>query len=520
MIKKTGLAHAGKIPKQAFLLFFLALSLFTCAKNQSGPETLLVIHSNDTHGTYLPYMLKIDGNKRPVGGMEAVSHYLNVLRGREQNVLLIDTGDVMTGTLATKIEYKGVKGGVMMEFMNRLGYDVWCLGNHAFDQGQENAKALLSMAAFPTVLCNLVYKNDKRLFAPHPYAVFKMGNLKVGIIGVMEKRFMIEVAKKFIKDLEVLPAIPTLNGYLPELDKQTDLIIVLAHGKFTFGELIAREVAGIDVILIAQEDDQFKEINGVLLKSTLGHQRTLGTLVLKVQDDRILDYEQGLTWLWADVDLKPSAQISTLVQKFDALVKAEYDKVIGRCEFDRTREGSPVENALGNWITDAMRWKTETDIAFQNSGGIRADITAGPITIADIHAISPFNNMLVVFEMTGQEIKDALENDVERGWDRLQVSGIKYRHYAKEMRPRGQRVEYVDVGGEVLVQKGELLLPDKIFTVVTNDYVYSQAKEKYFGFSPGPARETGFPLNQVLVDWIEKNGVLVCEIEDRIILLE
>jgi len=520
MIKIMRVTHVGRIPGVICLMAFLALGLLTCTKSHSDPETLLIIHSNDTHGTYLPYNLKIDGTKRPVGGMEAVSHYLNDLRKREENVLLIDTGDVMTGTLASKIEYNSVKGGVMMEFMNHLGYDVWCMGNHAFDQGQENAKALLSLATFPTVLCNLVYKDTEQLFAPKPYAIFKIGKLKVGIVGVMEERFMIEVDKKCIEGLEVLPAIPTLKSYIPELDKQTDLIIVLAHAKFNTGELIAREVPGIDLILLAHENGQFKEINGILLKSTLGHQRTLGTLLLKIKDDGIFGYDQDLTWLWADVDLKPSPEISVLVQKFDHLVKAEYDKVIGRCEFDRTREGCPVENVLGNWVSDAMRWKTGVDIAFQNSGGIRADISAGPITIADIHSISPFNNTLVVFEMTGQEIKNALEKDVERDWDRLQVSGIKYKYYPKEMRPHGQRVEYVEVGREVLVQRGKVLLPEKIYTVTTNDYVFGQAKEKYFGFSLDLVRETGLPLNQVLVDWMEKYEVLACEIEDRIIPLE
>jgi 2',3'-cyclic-nucleotide 2'-phosphodiesterase (5'-nucleotidase family) len=336
----------------------------------------------------------------------------------------------------------------------------------------------------------------------------------------MEERFMIEVDKKYTEGLEVLPVVPTLKSYLAELDEQTDLIIVLSHGKFSTGEIIAREVPGIDLILIAHENGQFKEINGVLLKSTFGHQRTFGTLVLKVKDDGILGYEQDLMWLWADTDLSPAPEVRSLVQEFDAIVKAEYSRVIGKCEFDWTREGCPVENVLGNWITDAIRWKTGADIAFQNSGGIRADISAGPITLADIHAISPFNNTLVVFDMTGQEIKNALENDVERGWDRLQVSGIKYKHFSKEMKPQGQRVEYIEVGGEVLVKRGEVLLPDKVFTVATNDYVFGQAKEKYFGFAPELERETGLPLNQVLMEWIEKNEVLVCAIDDRITLLE
>jgi 2',3'-cyclic-nucleotide 2'-phosphodiesterase (5'-nucleotidase family) len=336
----------------------------------------------------------------------------------------------------------------------------------------------------------------------------------------MEERFMIEVDKKCTEGLDVLPVIPTLKSYITELDKQTDLIIVLAHAKFNTGERIAREVPGIDLILLAHENGQFKELNGVLLKSTFGHQRTLGTLVLKVSEDEIFGYEQDLVWLWADVDLTPSPEISALVQQVNAKVKAEYDRVIGRCEVDWTREGDPVENVLGNWITNAMRWKTGVDIAFQNSGGIRADITAGPITIADIHAISPFNNTLVMFEMTGQEIRDALENDVERGWDRLQVSGMKYKYYPKEKKPQGQRVDYIEVGGEVLVQGGKVQMPDRIFSVTTNDYVFGQAKDKYFGFAPDLVRETGLPLNQVLMEWIEKYEVLVCEVEDRIVLLK
>lgn len=515
-----GVTHIRTVQGLICLSAFILLVSLACTQSQSEPETLLIIHSNDTHGVFLPYKLKVDETKRLVGGMEAASHYINDLRKSEPNSLLIDTGDIMTGTLASKIEYKKVKGGVMMEFLNRLGYDVWCLGNHAFDQGQDNAKALLSLASFPTVMCNLVYKDNQQLFAPKPYTVLKIGRLNVGIIGVMEERFMIEVDKKYTEGLEVLPVVPTLKSYLEDLDKQTDLIIVLVHGKFGVGEIIAGEVIGIDLILVAQENGLFKEINGILLKSTFGHQRTLGTLELKVKDDEIQSYEQDLKWLWADGDLSPEPEISALVRKIDALVKAEYDRVIGRCEFDWTREGSPIENVLGNWITDAMRWKTGVDIALQNSGGIRSDILAGPITIADIHAISPFNNTLVVFEMTGEEVKKCLELDVERGWDRLQVSGIKYSHFPKDAKPQGQRVEYIEVGGEVLVRNGEVLLPDRIYTVSTNDYVFNLAKEKYFGFVPDLVREKGLLLTQVLTEWIEKYEVLVCEIEGRITLLE
>ena len=511
---------ADKTAKLVFLGALLACLLPACTGNFSGTASLLIIHSNDTHGTYIPYPFEVEGRERLIGGMEAASHHLRELTGGKENVILIDTGDIMTGTLAAKIEHRGARGGVMMEFMNRLGYDIWCPGNHAFDLGQENAKAIFRLASFPTVLCNLVYEENDELFVPEPFHVFDIGGMKIGVVGVIEENFLTEVDKKSTQGLNVLPVVDTLETYAGLLEEKTDLLIVLAHGKFDFAEKIARGVPGIDIILIAQENGRFEVVNGVLLKSTFGHQKTLGTLRVKVKDDRIVDYDEDLVWLWADIDLKPDPEISALVREFKASVNREYGRIIGECQKARTRKGAPVESVLGNWITDAMRWKTGAAIAFQNSGGIRADVSAGPITVADIYEVSPFNNALVLFELTGQQIKDGLENDVQRGWDRLQVSGITYAYHPKGARPFGRRVESVAVNGVPLVQNGVVLHPDDVYLAATNDYVFGQAKEKYFGFSLELLRNTGFPLNQVLLDWLEENEVLACEIEDRIVVLQ
>jgi 2',3'-cyclic-nucleotide 2'-phosphodiesterase (5'-nucleotidase family) len=137
--------------------------------------------------------------------METASHYLSEFRKSPGEVLLMDTGDVMTGTLATQMEYKGVIGGAMMEFMNLLSYDAWCFGNHAFDKGQENAKGLERLANFPAVLTNIVYKENGELFAKKPYVILEKAGLKIGVIGVMEETFLTEVDKRHTVGLEVLP---------------------------------------------------------------------------------------------------------------------------------------------------------------------------------------------------------------------------------------------------------------------------------------------------------------------------
>jgi hypothetical protein len=78
----------------------------------------------------------------------------------------------------------------------------------------------------------------------------------------------------------------------------------------------------------------------------------------------------------------------------------------------------------------------------------------------------------------------------------------------------------MEVNGDIIIDKGELLLPNKVYSVASNDYVVGQAKDKYFGFPVLESRDTGYPLNQVLIDWLEQNETLVCEIEDRIQIIQ
>jgi len=485
-------------------------------------ETVTLIHSNDIHGIYKPFKIKVNDSERLIGGMEAASHYINKIRAEEKNVLLLDLGDVLTGTLAAEIEYKGVPGGAMIEFLNRLQYDGWCFGNHEFDKGQPNVLKLTGLARFPSVMSNIIYKKSGQLFPSSPYHIFDIAGLKVGVIAVMEENFLQEVYKDKVEGLKVLPIITVLNSYVPELDKKTDIIIVLNHGPFDEGVRIAKHVKGIDVVLASAEDGRFKDVDGVLVKSTFGHQKTLGYLKVEVEKDEIVDHEEKLIWLWADIDLKPSPRVTALVKKVEASIKAEYAKFVGEAKFDHTHKGFPIKNEggespLGNWVTDVMRWKTGAQIALQNSGGIRAEIAKGPITRADVFDVSPFNNALVLFKLTGQQLKDILELDVKRGEDRFQVSGFKYKYYPKGARPPGERVDYIEINGEVLVNEGKVLHPKKVYTAVSNNYLVGQAEDKYFGFSVTCQENTGLILDRVLVAWLLKYKVLEYKVEERIV---
>jgi 2',3'-cyclic-nucleotide 2'-phosphodiesterase (5'-nucleotidase family) len=347
-----------------------------------------------------------------------------------------------------------------------------------------------------------------------------IGELNVGFIGAMSERFMIEVLKERIADLDVLQVIPTLQSEIPELDKKTDLIVVMFHGKYHEALNVAKNVSGIDVLLVASEEGRLEKVNGVLVQSTHGHQRSLGYLKVDVQDDRVVDYEGKQIRLLAEERLRPSSKIKALVKHVDEAIGSEYAKVIGKAKRDYFYKGKFVENPMGNWITDVMRWKTGAEIGFHNSGGIRGNISAGPITKGDIFEVSPFRNNLVVFKLTSREIKNLLEHDVEKDWDRLQISGVCYTYHPKSSKPMGKRIVRITVDGEILAIEGKVLHPDKVFTVVSNNYLVSQAEDKYFGFPVRKSKDIGVLINQVLISWLEKHEYLDYKIEGRIVKID
>ncbi|MBN1271401.1 MAG: bifunctional metallophosphatase/5'-nucleotidase [Candidatus Aminicenantes bacterium] len=506
---------------RAVLLFFLVFYLtvptsfpLLCA------ETLTLVHTNDIHGIYKPFTRLVGGHERFIGGMEALSHYLDLIRRNMPHVFIFDKGDLLTGTLAADLKYKGIYGGVMIEFLNLLGYDLWCFGNHDFDRGKDNVLKLAGAARFPAVSANIVYEENGRLFFPHPYKILSAGNLQVGVIGVMEDHFLKEVSREMTRGLAVVPSIEALKKYVVELETETDIIVVLYHGWFKEGVEIARQVPHIDVVLVASEDGKFENVDGVLVQSTIGHLETMGLLKLEVENGEIVSYEPELIRLWADVPLEPSAEVKAFVQEIEGKIDKEYEIVIGRAEKDMSRRGNMKENPLGNWIADALCWKCGSQIGLINSGAVRADIKKGPITKADIFHVSPFHNTVVVFRLNGRQLRAALEFDIEKEYDRIQVSGLKYSYFSKNDKPFGNRIEKLTVGEELVVDAGKILLPDRLFKVASIDYLAEHAEDKYFGFPIEKIESSSASLCQVLTEWLKTFKKLDYGIEGRIVLLK
>ncbi len=85
---------------------------------------------------------------------------------------------------------------------------------------------------------------------------------------------------------------------------------------------------------------------------------------------------------------------------------------IGRNARTLTR-GRGGESTLGDLVADAMRAEAKADMAFTNSGGLRADLPAGTITRGSVYEVIPFDNTLVMVRLTGARVRDAARG---RAW--------------------------------------------------------------------------------------------------------
>ncbi|MGB1209736.1 MAG: bifunctional metallophosphatase/5'-nucleotidase, partial [Paracoccaceae bacterium] len=132
------------------------------------------------------------------------------------------------------------------------------------------------------------------------------------------------------------------------------------------------------------------------------------------------------------------------------------------------------ECEMGNLVADAMLDRVADQgvtIAIANSGGLRASIDAGEVTMGEVLTVLPFQNTLSTFEISGQVVIDALENgvsQVEEVKGRFpQVAGLKFTWDASVAPNEGRIVEVL-----VATEDGYVPIdPAATYRVVTNNYV-------------------------------------------------
>ena len=218
----------------------------------SSLQKITILHTNDQHSRIEPFDSSYSRNPNQ-GGFARRATLIQQIREKENNVLLLDSGDVFQGT-----PYFNFYGGELeFKLMSMMGYDASTMGNHDFDNGLEGFLKVLPNAKFPFICSNYDFKNTILDGQTIPYKIFNKNGIKVGIFGVGIKLDGL-VGKKNYKETVYHNPIEMAQHYADFLrkEKKCDLVVCLSHIGYDYKEAdiisdkkLAAQTDNIDVIL-------------------------------------------------------------------------------------------------------------------------------------------------------------------------------------------------------------------------------------------------------------------------------
>lgn len=491
--------------------FYTSVVLFTSLLFAQQKQ-LTILHWNDFHSQNLPYQVKTKNRTTNsdttyfVGGSATLASYIKQQRSESPNVILLNAGDDFQGSPISTI----TKGRSQIELMTLLNPDAMELGNHDFDYGREQMSTYMKWISYPLLGANIIDTRTHTSYAL-PYTIKQIGGITIGIIGLMTTELPTLSIPDNVRDLDVLELSATVNTLIPELKKRdVDLIIALTHAGVHEDSILAMNTSDIDIIVGGHSHTPLfrpKNVNGVLITQAGSRGRWLGKITVTVdteKDTLVNSFAELIECRTADVI--PDSLVNAKVIELEGLAAKELNEVIGELTTDWKRDGN-AESSIGNWITDALRSYGKTDIAIQNSGGIRKDMLAGPIKVRDLWEVSPFGNTLVTFTVDGKTLQNMVRHQLSIQGDFCQISGMK--------------IEYRTVNGEkILYHLTVNALPveeSKRYSIVTNNYVAAQSM-KYFNIELASSDIT--PLNvtdrDVLIDAVKNQKTVDARVEGRI----
>jgi len=184
----------------------------------------------------------------------------------------------------------------------------------------------------------------------------------------------------------------------------------------------------------------------------------------------------------------------------------------------RSPAGSvPEVSRIAPIVADSMLWKArevklDAQIAILNAGSIIGGLSAGNISVGQACDLLPYSNHLVMLELTGRELKEALAAGVSRAYTRRgrggmfpYVGGLRYAIRVNQGRVAGINAL------KVRTAEGQWLPLDyrKTYRVIMNEYI-ARGGDGYtvFAQAKGMRHDTGYIDSEVLQEYARSLGTL------------
>lgn len=437
-------------------------------------KTLSIIQMNDTHANLSEHgdvIYAKDGFEiKTMGGYPRIQTLVKKYRDQYPGeVLLLDNGDTLHGTR----EAVESQGEVMIPYLKALKVDAMTFH---WDSAYTPAhlKDLEGNLGYPVLAANVFHRDTREHFF-EPSAIIERNSLRIGVIGLASNIIQKNMPPEFSEGADFTDGIEEAREQVQSLrEKEVDLILLLSHLGYPQDIALLNEVDGIDLCLSGHTHNRVRtpqQFNGAWIIQSGSLASSIGYLRLDV-DRGIQKIEHE--YILLDESVEQDREMLDMLKEDEILGKFSEDleERVGRSAIDLHR-GSSFYGTMDFLLLDAMREATGLPIAFSNGWRYGGAIKKGELTRRDLYQIVPMDPMIRSAKLTGQELFDLLEDNLESTFSAepfKQMGGYIKRNaglkvYFKLENPYGQRIQRV-------FTETEELDPDNLYEVA---YVTTQA---------------------------------------------
>ncbi|ETT67881.1 bifunctional metallophosphatase/5'-nucleotidase [Paenibacillus odorifer] len=511
--------------------------------NKENSITCEILVTSDLHGHFGPVDYRT-GEKRPAG-LATIATLIKQERSHTPELILIDNGDLIQGTPLTyyaATHYSNeLNPGIAA--LNELNYDAAIIGNHEFNFGKTLLNKAVQDSRFPWLSAGIIDNTTNQPAFGKPYIIKWVDKIKVAVLGVTTHYIPHWENPSHIEGLQFEDSLETVKHWcaIIRAEEQPDLLVVAYHGGFerdlSSGEPVERltgenqayamctEVEGIDVLITGHQHRSIAgELNGVTIIQPGCNGLSLGKISVifqkenthwKIQRKHAELLTVNETTAADDVILELN---STLESETQTWLDERIGTVIGDLSISSADECRLADHPFIEFMNKVQMEAAGVDIS---TAALLSNDCKGfseTITRRDILSNFIYPNTLTVLRLTGQDIREALEQtanyfqQVENGIIAVNPAYIepKPQHYNYDMwegiqyeldtaRPAGERVLH-------LLYRGQPIEDSKEYEVVMNNYRASGGGDYEMYKGKPIVQEIMIDISEIVTDYIEKHG--------------
>lgn len=493
---------------RALLTVLALLAIALPARAAETQNVTLVVFSD------IYEMAGLDGR----GGFARVAAAIAAERARSNCSIVAHAGDTLSPSLMSGLD----QGAHIVELTNRIAPDVFVPGNHEFDFGEAVFRQRMSELKSRLLAANLRQADGQPVPGFTDQTIFTCGDVRIGVFGLTDDG---SARRSNPETLKLSAAIPTAREQVTALRAAgADIVVAVSHTGWQ-DDLRLAGLGGIDVVLTGHDHNLWVGYDG---KTVIAEAQSDGLNLVAVDLAVATDTANGRKVSWRPSfrvldtsTFAPEAGIAEMVSAYQGKLVKELSVPVGVTAVALDSRKATVRNmeaALGNFIADAFRAATGADLAIVNGGSIRGDTQyeAGrTLTRMDLRRELPFSDKVVVVEMSGADVREALENGVwfaGKGDGRFcHISGARI--VGRLDAVPGNKLTQISIGNAPLD-------PEKTYKVAVTTYLAS-GKDGYTAIGRGKRVTTddeGRLAVEIVLDAVAKAGTIAPTVEGRVTL--